>query len=69
MTSPSSPWRLDAVERILNRGGDADEALRQVVEAFPPDDVQRRAVHRNGDPIGELWTTGEADPNCAHASR
>jgi hypothetical protein len=34
MTSPSSSGALEAVERILNRGGDADDVLRQVVEAL-----------------------------------
>ena len=34
MTSPSSSGALEAVERILNRGGDADEVLRQVVEVL-----------------------------------
>jgi hypothetical protein len=34
MTSPSSSGALEAVERILNRGGDADDVLRQVVDAL-----------------------------------
>jgi hypothetical protein len=34
MTSPSSSGALEAVERILNRGGDADEVLRQVVDVL-----------------------------------
>jgi hypothetical protein len=34
MTSPSSSGALEAVERILNRGGDADNVLREVVEAL-----------------------------------
>ena len=34
MTSRSSSGALEAVERILNRGGDADAVLLQVVEAL-----------------------------------
>ena len=34
MTSPSSSGALEAIERILNRGGDADEVLQQVVEVL-----------------------------------
>jgi hypothetical protein len=34
MTSPSSSGALEAVERILNRGGEPDEVLRQVVSAL-----------------------------------
>jgi hypothetical protein len=34
MTSPSSTGALEAVERILNRGGDNDEVLRQVVDTL-----------------------------------
>ncbi len=34
MTSGSSSGALEAVERILNRGGDADAVLLQVVEAL-----------------------------------
>jgi hypothetical protein len=34
MTSPSSSGALEAVERILNRGGNADEVLRQVVDVL-----------------------------------
>ena len=34
MTSPSSSGALEAVERILNRGGDAGDVLRQVVEVL-----------------------------------
>jgi hypothetical protein len=39
MTSRSSSGALEAVERILNRGGDADAVLLQVVEA-----LQQRAA-------------------------
>jgi hypothetical protein len=97
MTSPSSSGALEAVERILNRGGESDDVLRQVVEALheraaawvgiafvrerrlelgpsaggtPPDDVQRHAVHRNGDSIAELWTSPDADPAlCARVAQ
>ncbi len=34
MTSPSSSGALEAVERILNRGGDAHDVLRQVVDVL-----------------------------------
>jgi len=34
MTSSSSSGALEAVERILNRGGEPDDVLRQVVEAL-----------------------------------
>jgi hypothetical protein len=34
MTSSSSTGALEAVERILNRGGEANEVLRQVVDAL-----------------------------------
>jgi hypothetical protein len=34
MTSSSSSGALEAVERILNRGGEPDEVLRQVVAAL-----------------------------------
>jgi hypothetical protein len=34
MTSSSSSGALEAVERILNRGGEADDVLRQVVVAL-----------------------------------
>jgi hypothetical protein len=34
MTSSSSLGALEAVERILNRGGERDEVLRQVVNAL-----------------------------------
>ena len=81
---------LDAIAGILDRGGDADEALRSVVgllatqpgvswagiafleegllhlgpEAGTPDEAQRvRApVAFQGDPVGELWIDGKADP-------
>jgi hypothetical protein len=38
-TSSSSSGALEAVERILNRGGDADDVLRRVVAA-----LQQRAA-------------------------
>ena len=56
MTSPSSSGALEAVERILNRGGEPDEVLRQVVSAlqqrtgarvgisFPPREVPLEGV-------------------------
>jgi len=34
MTSRSSSGALEAVERILNRGGEPDDVLREVVEAL-----------------------------------
>jgi hypothetical protein len=34
MTSSSSSGALEAVERILNRGGDPDDVLQHVVEAL-----------------------------------
>jgi hypothetical protein len=34
MSTRSTPGALEAIERILNRGGDADEVLRQVVLAL-----------------------------------
>lgn len=34
MTSPSSSGALEAVERVLNRGGEPAEVLRQVVAAL-----------------------------------
>jgi hypothetical protein len=34
MTSSSSAGALEAVERILNRGGEADDVVRQVVDAL-----------------------------------
>jgi len=34
MTSPSSSGALEAVERILNRGGEPEDVLRQVVETL-----------------------------------
>ena len=34
MTSPSSSGALEAVERILNRGGEPDEVLRDVVSTL-----------------------------------
>ncbi len=43
MSTPSTSGALEAVDRILNRGGDADDVLRQVVAA-----VQERG--------GYAWT-------------
>lgn len=43
MSTPSTSGALEAVDRILNRGGDADDVLRQVVAV-----VQERA--------GYAWT-------------
>jgi hypothetical protein len=34
MSTPSASGALEAVDRILNRGGDADDVLRQVVAAL-----------------------------------
>jgi len=34
MTSPSNAGALDAVERILNRGGEAGDVLQQVVDVL-----------------------------------
>lgn len=34
MSTPSTSGALEAVDRILNRGGDADDILRQVVAAL-----------------------------------
>jgi GAF domain-containing protein len=34
MSTPSATGALEAIDRILNRGGDADEVLRQVVSAL-----------------------------------
>jgi hypothetical protein len=34
MSTPSTTGALEAIERILNRGGDADDVLRQVVAAL-----------------------------------
>jgi hypothetical protein len=34
MSTPSTSGALEAVDRILNRGGDADDVLRQVVAAL-----------------------------------
>jgi hypothetical protein len=34
MSTPSTTGALEAVDRILNRGGDADDILRQVVAAL-----------------------------------
>ena len=34
MTSPTSSGALEAVERILNRGGEPEDVLHQVVEAL-----------------------------------
>ena len=31
----TEPGALDAIDRILNRGGDADDVLREVVRALP----------------------------------
>jgi len=89
MTSRSSSGALEAVERILNRGGEPDDVLREVVDTLheraaawvgiafveegrlelgpsaggaPPEDHQRYAVHWQGRPIAELWTSAEADP-------
>ena len=56
MTSPSSSGALEAVERILNRGGEPNEVLRQVVAAlqertgarvgiaFPPQEAPSESV-------------------------
>jgi hypothetical protein len=34
MSTPSTTGALEAIDRILNRGGDADDVLRQVVAAL-----------------------------------
>jgi len=34
MTSPASSGALEAVERVLNRGGDARDVLQQVVDVL-----------------------------------
>jgi hypothetical protein len=75
MTSPSSSGALEAVERILNRGGDPKEVLRQVVETLQkrtgarvgitrdgaPEDAQTHEIVRDGRPVATLWTGKDAD--------
>jgi len=88
MTSRSSSGALEAVERILNRGGDPDAVLLEVVQALheraaawvgiafaregrlelgpsaggpTPDDHQRHLIHRQGEPVAELWASTDAD--------
>jgi hypothetical protein len=75
MTSPSSSAALDAVERILNRGGDPEEVLRQVVETLQkrtgarvgitldaaPEDTQTHDIVRDGRRVGTLWAGKNAD--------
>jgi hypothetical protein len=62
MTSPSSSGALEAVERILNRGGESDEVLRAVVialhERFPYVEISlvdgnRFAAGSPGDAVTE----------------
>jgi hypothetical protein len=53
MTSPSSSGALEAVERILNRGGEPDDVLRAVVSTLH---------ERTGACVGIAFPPREAPP-------
>jgi hypothetical protein len=77
MTSPASSGALEAVERILNRGGEPGAVLRQVVAALeertgarvgiafltdePPPEAQTYEIEWNGRLVAALWALGDAD--------
>ena len=75
MTSPSSSGALEAVERVLNRGGEPEDVLRAVVETLrqhtnakvgvtrgkPPEDAQVHAIVWQGVEVATLWADTKRD--------
>jgi hypothetical protein len=75
MTSPSSSGALEAVERILNRGGKPEDVLRAVVETLrqrtnanvgvthepPPDVAQAHDIVWEGARVATLWADTQTD--------
>jgi hypothetical protein len=75
MSSAGSSGALEAVERILNRGGEADDVLRAVVDTLTertgahvgitrddaPPDAQTHVIVWDGTPVATLWADPHAD--------
>jgi len=75
MTSPSDSGALEAVERILNRGGEPHDVVRAVVETLrrrtnanvgvtrgtPPKVAQAHDIVWQGTRVATLWADTHAD--------
>jgi hypothetical protein len=75
MTSPSSSGALEAVERILNRGGEPEDVLGAVIETLrqrtnvnvgvtretPPQGAQAHDIVWQGARVATLWADTETD--------